>query len=252
MKLTGNVFLKIKKYAGLFLHITLIGSILYSIVQIILTSHGESASSHVQSDYVLMLVQCILGLVVMVLPSFLEKKLSFVIPNSMYVLYFVFLYCAIYLGEVRRFYYIIPFWDTILHAFSGGMLGAFGFLLVSVLNDAKTVRFELSPFFVALFAFCFALSIGAFWEIYEYTGDLVLGLNMQKYRLSDGTNLVGQLALSDTMIDLMIDTLSAAVVATYGFFVIRDKKDILPLHFDNDSNRIGEKDHLTEDNHAAV
>ena len=157
MKLTGNVFLKIKKYAGLFLHITLIGSILYSIVQIILTSHGESASSHVQSDYVLMLVQCILGLVVMVLPSFLEKKLSFVIPNSMYVLYFVFLYCAIYLGEVRRFYYIIPFWDTILHAFSGGMLGAFGFLLVSVLNDAKTVRFELNPFFVALFAFCFAL-----------------------------------------------------------------------------------------------
>lgn len=247
MRLPRKLFVNIKKYAGLFLHITLIGSIVYSIVQIVLTSHGASAASHVQSDYVLMLVQCVLGLVVMSLPSFLEKKLSFVIPNSMYVLYFVFLYCAIYLGEVRRFYYIIPFWDSILHAFSGGMLGAFGFLLVSLLNDAKTVKFELSPFFVALFAFCFALSIGAFWEIYEYTGDLVLGLNMQKYRLADGTALVGQLALSDTMMDLMIDTLSAAVVATYGFFLIRDKKEILPLHFENDSNRMVEKDTLTED-----
>ena len=35
----------------------------------------------------------------------------------------------------------------------------------------------------ALFAFCFALAAGTVWEIYEFSGDHLLGLNMQKYRL---------------------------------------------------------------------
>ena len=116
------------------------------------------------------------------------------IPNYMYVLYFIFLYCAIYLGEVRNFYFVIPHWDTILHAFSGAMLGALGFSLVSILNGSKRLRLKLSPFFIALFAFCFALAAGSVWEIYEYTFDGLLTLNMQKYALEDGTLLVGRAA----------------------------------------------------------
>ena len=34
---------------------------------------------------------------------------------------------------------------------------------------------HLSPFFAAVFAFCFALTIGAVWEIYEYIIDSTLG-----------------------------------------------------------------------------
>ncbi len=213
-----------KMAIGYIVFITLAFSIVYSILKIIQTPpEGTPSGEHFRSDYVLMLIQCCLGLAVISLPSFLEKKWSFEIPNYMCIMYFIFLYCAIYLGEVRNFYYLIPHWDTILHAFSGAMLGALGFTLVSILNDAERVTVALSPFFIALFAFCFALAVGAVWEIYEFSGDLIFGLNMQKYRLADGTELIGNAALSDTMKDIIIDAIGALVVTTIGYFALIGK-----------------------------
>ena len=37
---------------------------------------------------------------------------------------------------------------------------------------------QLSPGFVAFFAFCFALACGAVWEIYEFVVDGMLGMNI--------------------------------------------------------------------------
>ena len=184
---------KWRKVVGIFVYITLLASIIYSIVKIITAASVDTGGTgaHLKSDYILMLFQCILGVIVLGVPAFLEKKFSFEMPNAMSIAYFIFLYCAIYLGEIKQFYYIIPHWDSILHCFSGGMLGAFGFTLVVILNDSEKVRMDINPFFVCLFAFCFAVAIGAIWEIYEFSGDYLLGLNMQKYRLADGTLLVG-------------------------------------------------------------
>ena len=97
----------------------------------------------VKSDYTLMLIQCIGGVIVMFVPSFLERRWRIDIPNYAYITYFIFLYCAIYLGEIRRFYFVVPHWDTYLHTFSGGMLGAMGFSLVSILNDNEKVPMTL-------------------------------------------------------------------------------------------------------------
>ncbi len=215
-----------KRIIGIFVFLTLILSIFYSVTRIITTpSSGSGAENeHLRSDYVLMLIQCILGLLVIGLPSFLEKKWSFDLPNYMSIFYFLFLYCAIYLGEVRNFYYLIPHWDTILHAFSGAMLGAFGFTLITILNNSERVKVALSPLFVCLFAFCFALAVGAAWEIYEFSGDFLFGLNMQKFRTADGTLLIGRAALSDTMKDLIIDALGALVVVIIGYFSMLGKR----------------------------
>ena len=65
---------------------------------------------------------------------------------------------------------------------------------------------NLSPVFIAVFAFCFALALGAVWEIYEFTMDSVFGTNMQKYMLDNGTALIGQAALQDTMKDISVRT----------------------------------------------
>lgn len=213
-----------KKIVSLFLVLTLILSVIYSIVMIIISPEGANSTDnfeHFKSDYVLMLLQCSLGLLVMFLPTFIEKRWSIHIPDYMTILYFVFLYCAIFLGEVRNFYYVVPHWDTILHAISGAMLGAFGFLLVSILNDSKKTKVILSPFFVAIFAFSFALAIDAIWEIYEFTCDRLFQLNMQKYRLADGTLLIGNSALKDTMKDLIVDALSALIISVIGYFLIK-------------------------------
>lgn len=216
-----------KKIMGAILLITLILSIIYAVVHIVKSSSNPvSLGSYkkLRNDYVLMLLQCVLGLVVMAIPSMIERKWLIDIPNYMYIVYFVFLYCAIYLGEVRSFYYIIPHWDKILHFFSGAMLGALGFTLVDILNNSKRVQVQLSPFFVALFAFCFALALGAVWEIYEYTFDGLLSLNMQKYALENGTLLVGRAALTDTMSDIITDAISSLTISVIGFILLKNDK----------------------------
>ena len=216
--------IKAKTLVGLGVMVTLIGSIVYVLIRIFASSGAESEV--IRSDYVLMLFQCLLGVIVMLLPGVLEKKFSIDVPDYMEVLYFIFLYCAIYLGEVHSFYYLIPNWDTILHAFSGAMLGALGYSLVSILNNAENVKVNLNPLFIALFAFCFAVSVGALWEIYEYLGDGILGLNMQKFRDASGAILVGRDALKDTMDDIIVDTCSAFLVVAGGYAVskIREKR----------------------------
>lgn len=213
-----------KQIIGVILFVTLILSILYSAVSLFTApSEGEAVVEfqRVKSDYTLMLIQCIGGVIVMFVPSFLERRWRIDIPNYAYITYFIFLYCAIYLGEIRRFYFVVPHWDTYLHTFSGGMLGAMGFSLVSILNDNEKVPMTLSPFFIAMFSMCFALAAGAIWEIYEYTLDGLMGLNMQHYHLVDGTPLMGRAALYDTMKDLIVDALGALVVSVIGYIALK-------------------------------
>ena len=217
----------VKNIVGIICFVTLLFSIGFSIFKIFgAPADPAEAQSHerLKSDYVLMLAQCLLGCIVLFLPNAIERHFKIDIPNYMEVFYFVFLYCAIYLGEVRNFFFIIPCWDTILHTFSGAMLGVLGFSLVDIMNNSQKVKVKLSPAFTLLFAFCFALAIGGLWEIYEYSLDGLLGLNMQKFMLEDGTMLVGRAALQDTMADMIVDAVGAFTMCVLGYLNIKRKE----------------------------
>lgn len=210
-----------ERIAATVLLVSLILSLIFSVLRFITAPEEIPVGApyrKIKSDYLLMITQCLLGLIVMMLPSFINKKWNLTIPGIMCVLYYVFLYCAVFLGEIFSFYYKIPYWDSLLHAMSGAMLGAFGFIIVDRLNSAPRIKLSMSPIFVSLFAFSFALAIGALWEIYEFSFDALFGLNMQKFREESGDILVGQAALADTMKDLIIDAIAAASVALFGFF----------------------------------
>lgn len=205
---------------GTILFVSLALSVVYAFVRFLnapAVAPEGVPHAKVKSNYLLMLTQCILGILVMLLPSVINRRWSVPIPRKIYILYYVFLYCAIFLGEVFDFYYVIPHWDIILHAFSGAMLSALGFIMVDLLNMNQRVSVDLSPFFESVFAFCFALALGAIWEIYEFAGDMLLGLNMQKAYLANGTALIGKAALLDTMEDMIVDAVAAAAVAIIGY-----------------------------------
>lgn len=210
-----------------FVMLSLILAIVY-IIYAIITAPSQIEPhmpyERVKSDYALMLLQCVLGVFAMLLPGVLSHRIQIQIPSRMLIFYTIFLYCAIYLGEVRSFYYLVPHWDTILHTFSGAMLAALGFSVITLLNKTERIPMILSPMFVAIFTFCFAVTLGVFWEIYEYTADGILGLNMQKFALEDGTQLVGHAALADTMKDLMVDCLGALIVSVGGYISLRYQK----------------------------
>ena len=207
--------------------ITLIASTVFLTIAIIIAPTVAIDSDplvRVKGDYALMLLQCIFGVFAMMLPGILKKRINLQIPSNMLIIYAIFLYCAIYLGEVRSFYYNVPHWDTILHTFSGAMLGALGFSFISFLNKTDSVPINLSPLFVTVFTFCFAITLGVIWEIYEFTIDSILKTNMQKFALEDGELLIGSAALLDTMKDLIVDTIGAFSMSVIGYISLKYKK----------------------------
>ena len=167
---------------------------------------------------------CGLTLVLFLLPTVFERALMIDLPNTMEIIIMLFIFAAEILGEISSFYTTFKGWDTILHTFSGAMLGALGFSFITFLNKTDQVPVNLSPVFVATFAFCFAVTLGVVWEIYEFTADGILHTNMQKFGLEDGTPFLGRLALRDTMKDLIVDTIGAAVMSVIGYFSLKYQK----------------------------
>ncbi|MBQ8858788.1 MAG: hypothetical protein IJ012_03255, partial [Clostridia bacterium] len=144
------------------LYFAILISFLFPIVflSIELIIYDPETHTRARSDLLLMLVQCILGILVIHIPTIFNHRLRIDIPLPLYVLYMIFLYCAIFLGEVASFYVTVPHWDDMLHAMSSVMTGFFGYMLIAILNREARSKLDLSPFFVALFAFCFSVTIG--------------------------------------------------------------------------------------------
>lgn len=110
---------------------------------------------------------CILTLILFTIPSFVEKNYHIDVPDTLEVIILLFIYSAEILGEIRSFYVRFPFWDTMLHTLNGFLAAAIGFSMVDILNRNKKFSFQLSPFFMALVAFCFSMTIGVLWEFFE-------------------------------------------------------------------------------------
>ncbi len=210
-----------------FVLFSLVISIIFVTVEICIAPSIPTAQNphmRLKSDYVLILLQCILGAIAMLLPSAIGKRWNLEIPPYMLTAYTLFLYAAIFLGEVRNFYYAVPHWDTILHTFSGMMLGALGFSIITILNNTEKIPLTLSPVFVAIFTFCFGVTLGVIWEFYEFFADSILLTNMQKYALENGIALTGHAALTDTMKDLIVDALGATFISLVGYISLKYKK----------------------------
>ena len=75
---------------------------------------------------------------------------------------------------------VVPNWDTMLHTLNGFLAAAVGFSMVMLLNDDERLTFDLSPFFLALVAFCFSMTIGVLWEFFEFGMDWFFHTDMQR------------------------------------------------------------------------
>ncbi len=176
----------------------------------------------------------LLGLGLTFVPEAVEniskKRLRF--SSGMKIAIVLFIFGSELLGEINSFYDKIPWWDSMLHSLSGVILAIIGFMLVYAMNEAEKVNLSLSPLFIAAFAFFFAVACGAIWEIFEYGADRLFSMNMQKFRPPMGVNTLFtdswryDAGLIDTMNDLILDSISALIVAFLGFLKIKSRKNI--------------------------
>ncbi|MCX6707466.1 MAG: hypothetical protein NT001_04995, partial [Candidatus Woesearchaeota archaeon] len=141
------------------------------------------------------------------LPSIIARRYKVFLPPEFEIMFSVFLYASFMLGEMRDYYLRYWWWDQMLHGFSALMLGLAGFLIIYSFYQANKIK--SSPIIAALFSFTFALSLGALWEIIEFTIDYFLHTNMQKS------------GLVDTMTDLMTDAVGALIASGLGYAYLR-------------------------------
>lgn len=201
---------------------------------------------------------CLLTLVLFLLPTVLEKKLQIDLPNAMEIIILLFIFAAEILGEIRSFYTTFAGWDTMLHTLNGFLCAAIGFSLVDLFNRHERFSLSLSPVFMAITAFCFSMTIGVLWEFFECSMDQLFLLDMQKDAIvhsissvmldpAGGTRPVaiqgitdvivvtgdGQIPLGlggyldigilDTMKDLFVNFIGAAVFSLVGFFYVKNR-----------------------------
>jgi H+/Cl- antiporter ClcA len=151
-------------------------------------------------------------------PELVRRKLSVQIPSEIQIVATLFVFATLFLGEVRDYYERIWWWDLALHTTAGLLLGLLGFLIVYALNESREVQVRMRPSFVALFAFVFAMAIGTIWEIFEFAMDQLFNLTMQKPTARDPSGL------TDTMWDMIVNALGAAVVSFAGWRYMRQAR----------------------------
>ena len=147
---------------------------------------------------------------VALLPAVLGRRFRVYVPPEFQVLAVVFVFAALFLGEIHSYYARFWWWDIALHTSSGLLMGILGFLLVYVLNESENIAIHMRPRFVALFAFLFAVTVGTLWEIFEFAMDQIVGTNMQKPMLGDPSGL------TDTMWDMIVNALGALAISALG------------------------------------
>lgn len=142
--------------------------VIFSLVRAVFLGESES------------IMYCSLVLILLGMPLILESKFKVELSPVMEIIIFLFIYAAEILGEVESYYVKVPGWDTALHTMNGFLCAAIGYSLFEMLNRSESFKIRLSPFFLALVAFCFSMTVGVLWEFFEFGMDHFLHMDMQK------------------------------------------------------------------------
>ena len=192
---------------------------------------------------------CVLVLILFMLPRFVERNFRIELPSTLEIIILVFIFAAEILGELKSYFITYPHWDSMLHTTTGFLCAATGFALIDILNRNSKIKFQLSPIYVAVAAFCFSMTVGVLWEFFEFGMDRLFMMDMQKDTvvnaitsvMLDPTNsnipvtidgitsvqVNGQelgfggyldIGLYDTMKDLFVNFIGALVFSFIGYF----------------------------------
>ncbi len=195
---------------------------------------------------------CVLTLCLMILPSIFQTTFKVELPSLLEIVILLFIFAAEILGELSSFYFLFPYWDTLLHTINGFLCAAIGFSLMDLMNRDDRIKFHMAPAFLAVVSFCFSMTVGVCWEFFEFTCDQVLKTDTQKdtvvetiyttyldESLSNEVMTIGpikevtinqevmnidgylDIGLIDTMNDLFVNFIGAFVFSFLGYFYIK-------------------------------
>lgn len=128
----------------------------------------------------------------------IASKKNIELPSSFKLISLLFILLAQYFGEIQRFYTIFPWWDLFLHGIFGFYAVIIGFHITQgIIEKKKEVTKKRFTIFTVIFAFCFSITLGTFWEIFEFLGDYFFNTDMTSGSLEDtATDLIIKVSLA--------------------------------------------------------
>ena len=223
----------------------------YTVLRLIVLA--TLVSSIIRGEYESAFI-CLLVLGLFVLPFFIQQNFGIELPSTLEIIILLFIFASEILGELKCYFITYPHWDSMLHTTTGFLCAATGFALIDILNRNSKIKFQLSPIYVAVAAFCFSMTVGVLWEFFEFGMDRLFMMDMQKDTVVnaitsvmldptnsnipvtiDGIHSVavnGQdlgfdgyldIGLYDTMEDLFVNFVGAVVFSTIGYFYIKHR-----------------------------
>ena len=205
---------------------------------------------------------CLLVLALFILPFFIQQNFGIQLPSVLEIIILLFIFAAEILGELECYFITYPNWDSMLHTTTGFLCAATGFALIDILNRNSRIKFQLSPVYVALAAFCFSMTVGVLWEFFEFGMDRVFHLDMQKDTVVqsitsvmldptnsntpitiDGIHSVAvngtdlgfdgylDIGLYDTMEDLFVNFIGAVTFSVIGYFSVKSGNNKIAKQF---------------------
>ena len=182
---------------------------------------GVSFIMQVQMDsYFIVSLTAVVALVITYIPSVLHQRKIVVFTIRLQEFVAIFTVMAMFFGEILDFYERFVWWDTMLHLFSGIMLSFVGLSLFSSLSKINSNSVQYKPVVSIVFAVLFAIACGALWEIIEFAGDSLLGMNMQRWQsvtIEESISNLSNPGLINTMKDIICDVVGSLCSVPFMF-----------------------------------
>jgi hypothetical protein len=173
------------------------------------------------------------GLLVTLLPAYLERNYQFTMAVGL-VLWLTVAMFLHALGtlplptlDFLSLYKTTWWWDHMTHALSSSLVVGAGYAVVRAL-DEHSEAISLPPRFVFVYLLVFVMAFGVLWELLEFYLGLVGRL------LATGAILT-QYGLTDTVLDLVYNTVGGLLVALFGTFRLTGVAEELAARLDRRS-----------------
>lgn len=131
---------------------------------------------------------------------YFSKLIKLEIPISFEITILIFVIFSMLLGSMFNFYIIIPFWDILLHTFSGFILATIPIFYI------KKYNIVIPTFIKLVFIFLISMGFASIWEMIEFGLDMLLGIDSQK-NLTEG--------VIDTMVDICVHSIGTIIFLIY-------------------------------------
>lgn len=159
------------------------------------------------------IVNAILTIGVMAMPRIVMKIFKFKTSPFLNFIVQFFIFVSMFLGRLNSYYTKFSWWDLFLHAVSGIVIFLVAYMVFMVQNDYKTDN--VKPILIITYTLLFAVAMTAVWEMWEFAGDRLVGLNSQ------GGSLL------DTMEDIIAGSTGPLIMVPFLYYYLKGKKNLL-------------------------